>query len=77
MNEVLFGLDQVFVKLDDILISSENEIDHVNHLKCVFQILQLYGLTINVDKCVFGRNEISFLGHLVDCFGIRPLTEKV
>lgn len=77
INEVLFGLDFCFAYLDDVLIASKNEQDHLQHLKLVFERLSKFGLTINVSKCTFGVTEVSFLGHLVDASGCKPLPEKV
>ena len=36
-----------------------------------------YGLSINVDKCEFGKSELTFLGHKISKDGIEPLAEKV
>lgn len=77
MHEVLKGLDFVFTYLDDIFVASINEIQHRQHLRALFQRLQMYGLCINTDKCQFGKTEIKFLGHLVTPDGIKPTPEKV
>lgn len=77
INSVLFGLDFLFCYLDDILIASSNEAEHLQHLRLVFQRLSEHGITINVSKSVFGVSEISFLGHLVNAAGCKPLPEKV
>lgn len=77
MNSILSGLDFCFCYLDDILIASYNENEHINHLHTVFNRLKQFGLTINVSKCLFGKDEISFLGYLVNKEGIKPTTEKV
>ena len=39
--------------------------------------LRRFGLVFNVEKCVFGVEEIDFLGHHVTARGIRPLPSKV
>ena len=36
-----------------------------------------HGILINPAKCVFGAEQLYFLGHHVDSQGIRPLEEKV
>lgn len=77
MNEVLRGLDFVFVYIDDICIASNDETQHMEHLKTVFDRLRKYGLTINVEKCLFVQTQVKFLGHLVDENGVRPLPTKV
>jgi len=63
--------------LDDILIASKDEKEHIAHLRIIFDRLQRAGMTINVSKCLFGQEEISFLEYLVLSKRIRPTTEKV
>lgn len=77
MHEVLTGFDFVFLYLDDILIASEDETQHEQHLRALFQRLRTYGLCVNTEKCQFGKEEIIFLGHTVTAHGIKPTQEKV
>lgn len=77
IDEVLRGLDFIFVYVDDICIASTNVQEHLAHLETVFQRLRKHGLTINMAKCVWGQESIRFLGHVVDKNGIRPTMEKV
>lgn len=50
MNQVLHGLDFVFVFIDDICISSTTEHEHEKHLRLVFGSLKKHGLTIVPEK---------------------------
>lgn len=77
INETFAGLDFVFPYLDDALIASENEKEHLEHLRCVFERLREKGLIINVSKCCFGESKVKFLGHVISSEGISPLPEKV
>ena len=63
MNEVMRGLDFVFVYIDDILIFSQDLAEHMMHLTLVFERLREYGMILNVDKCIFAVPELQFLGH--------------
>lgn len=72
MNNTLRGLNFTFCYLDDILVASSNEQEHLQHLDTLFKKLQDYRLTVNVSKCIFGVEEISFLGYSVSCKGIIP-----
>ncbi|UYV68091.1 hypothetical protein LAZ67_5003026 [Cordylochernes scorpioides] len=77
MDEVTKGLDFVFVYIDDVLIASKNENDHIQHLHIIFKRLSDHGLTINISKSVFGKPSLEFLGHIIDNKGIKPLPEKI
>jgi transposase InsO family protein len=77
MDDVCRGLDFVFVYLDDILLFSKSHEEHKQHLKLLFQRLQEHGLVVSIAKCVFGVNEIDFLGHRVTPGGVAPLPDKV
>ena len=77
MDSVCAGLDFVFVYLDDILIASESEAQHVEHLTLLFDRLEENGLVVKAEKCLFGVPEIDFLGHRVSKDGILPLPSKV
>ena len=77
MDSVCAGLDLVFVYLDDILIASESEKQHLEHLKLLFDQLEVNGLVVKVEKCLLGVPEIDFLGHRVSRDGILPLPSKV
>lgn len=77
IDEVLRGLDFVFPYIDDICIASSSIEQHRRDLTEVFRRLRENNLAINLNKCELGKNEIKFLGHLVDANGIRPLPEKV
>lgn len=77
INEVLTGLDFASAYIDDIIIGSKDENEHLSHLRQVFERLKKYQLTINPEKCVFMKSEVKFLGHQVSCSGIRPIPAKV
>ena len=77
MESVLRGLPFAFVYVDDILMASTNTQMQKDHLRQVFQLLTSNGLVIQKDKCVFGVQEIDFLGHRVTATGILPLPDPV
>ena len=77
MDEVLRGLDFCYDYIDDLLIASTNAEEHLRHLRLVLERLDAHGLLINVPKSVFGAESLDFLGHHIDCEGIRPLPHKV
>ena len=77
MDSVCADLDFVFVYLDDILIASESEAQHLEHLGLLFDRLEENGLVVKAEKCLLGVPEIDFLGHRVSRDGILPLPAKV
>lgn len=77
INEVLHGFDFAFPYIDDIIIASEDIETHRTHVRAIFQRLKQYNLTINLNKCVFAKSEVKFLGHIVNTNGIRPQPQKV
>ena len=76
MDSVCAGLDFVFDYLDDILIASKSKAEDKEHLQLLFDRLAEHGLVVKTEKCVFGVEEIDFLGHCVSSAGIRPLPSK-
>lgn len=77
MDSVFRDLDFVFVYIDDILIMSKNEAEHLQHLEIVFERLKAHSLSINNDKCVFGQTEVNFLGYTINAQGYAPVQERV
>ncbi|GFR28828.1 retrovirus-related Pol polyprotein from transposon opus [Trichonephila clavata] len=75
--QVLRGMDFCVPYFDDVLVASEDEDQHLSHLRQVFQRFEEYGVVINASKCLLGETLVKFLGHLVTAEGISPLPEKV
>ena len=65
MNKVLKGLKFAMTYLDDIIIFSQDESQHLEHLEIVFSHLQEAGLKMKCSKCDFFKSEIHYLGHLI------------
>ena len=77
MDEVLRGLDFCYDYIDDLLIASRSQTEHLTHLRQVFDQFSQYGIVINAQKSILGVGSVKFLGHLVDQNGIQPLPDKV
>ncbi|GFX45026.1 transposon Tf2-6 polyprotein [Trichonephila clavipes] len=75
VDEVLRGLNFVYAFIDDILVASSSEAEHIQHLRLLFQRLDQYGLSINPSKCTFGVPTLNFLGFQVCSSGIKPLEQ--
>lgn len=77
IDEVTRGLKGVYAYVDDILVASVSHSEHLVHLRELFCRLQDYGLIVSKEKCVFGLEELDFLGHKVSKAGIEPLPDRV
>ena len=74
INDVLKGCNFAMGYLDDIIIYSRSEKEHLEHLEEIFTRLKTAGLKL--EKCCFFKKHIQYLGHLILADGIQPLQEK-
>ena len=71
-------LDQfVVVFFDKILIYSQSEEEHQDHLRIVLQALRDHQLYAKFSKCEFWLIEVKFLGHVVSVSGVSVDPENV
>jgi hypothetical protein len=79
MNSVFMDyLDKfVVVSIDDILIYSQSEEEHVDHMKIVLQRLREHQLYAKLSKCDFWIDEVLFLGHIINKDGLAVDSKKV
>ena len=55
----------VQVYVDDMLVKSLRENDHLDDLQEIFDTLRSYNMKLNPSKCVFGVTAGKFLGFMV------------
>jgi hypothetical protein len=79
MNGVFMDYLDKFVVLfiDDILIYSQNEQEHEEHLRKVLQRLRDCQLYAKLSKCEFWISEVLFLGHIINRDGLALDPKKV
>lgn len=77
MDGVLRGLDFCYAYIDDILVASESEEQHLQHLRLLFERLTSFGVLVNSSKCTLGARSVNFLGYCVSGEGTKPLADKV
>ena len=65
------------VYVDDMLVKSKEELDHLDDLRETFTTLKQYQMKLNPSKCVFGVASGKFLGFMVSQRGIEANPEKV
>src|SRR5699024_6790698 len=76
MKKVLGDLPFVVIYLDDVLIYSNNEDEHMDHLRQVLERIRDANLRLNKEKCEFGKDEIQFLGFRIKDGTKTPSDEK-
>ena len=77
MDTVLQGISGVTCYIDDILVSTADEKQHLKMLGKVLQWLEEHGFRLRQDKCAFLIPSVEYLGHLIDKESIHPLPSKV
>lgn len=67
----------LFVYLDDILIFSETEEEHIQHVRLVLRRLLENSLFVKAEKCEFHADTVSFLGFIVRRGQLSPDPAKI
>ncbi|KAL0352540.1 UNVERIFIED_CONTAM: Transposon Tf2-12 polyprotein [Sesamum calycinum] len=65
------------VYVDDMLVKSKKEDDHLAHLKQAFEVMRGYEMKLNPTKCTFGFRSGIFLGYMVSEREIEANPEKI
>ena len=76
-NQVVFGLKNTRVYVDDIIVFSDTWEEHMAALRALFERLAEFGLTVNLVKSEFGKATVQFLGYVVGQGQVLPVTAKV
>ena len=75
---MLWGCSKfAMVYLDDIIIFSRTEEEHLEYLEKIFKKLREYRLKMKREKYNFFKKHLQYLGHLVSEEGFEPLPEKI
>ncbi|GAU51898.1 hypothetical protein TSUD_416830, partial [Trifolium subterraneum] len=68
---------EIEVYVDDMIVKSGTEEEHVEYLSKMFQRLRKYRLRLNPNKCTFGVRSGKLLGFIVSQKGIEVDLDKV
>lgn len=73
MNAIFHDFIENFMQvyIDDIVIKSSSQGDHLDHLRRSLDRMRKYGLKMNPLKCAFGVHARDFLGFVVHKRGIE------
>jgi len=63
--------------LDNILIYSENEEQHIEHVKQIQEALTQAGLQVKPPKCEFHTNNVAYLGFIITTEDLRMDPAKI
>ena len=77
MENLLQGIPHVVVRIDDILVSGKDELNHLANLEKVLSRLSSAGLRLRLDKCLFMQSSITYCGYVITGDGIQPMAAKV
>jgi hypothetical protein len=79
MNKVFMEyLDKfVVVFIDDILVYSKREEEHVEHLRMVLEKLRANQLYAKFSKCEFWLTQVALLGHVISARAVSIDSVKV
>ena len=67
----------VQVYIDDMLVKSRREEDHLKDLEETFGTLRFYNMKLNLSKCAFRVTTGKFLGFMVSQRGIEANPDKI
>ncbi|CAH8647502.1 unnamed protein product, partial [Schistosoma rodhaini] len=77
IDQVIRGLPGVYAYIDDLLVASSTMDEHIQQLRQLFARLRDHGISINIEKCEFGKGSLQFLGHMVTSQGITPISTEI
>ena len=60
------------IYLDDLIVFSQREEEHLHQLHVIFDWLREYNLKLKPSKCSLFKEKINYLAHQVSKQGVRP-----
>ena len=72
MDFILMDTSHCLVYIDDVIVYSTTFAEHLADLEAVFRRLRQAGLKLKTQKCVWAKEEVRFLGHIVSKQGVKP-----
>lgn len=77
MTELLSGVEGVLIYMDDVLVFGDTAESHNKILKRVLDRIEISGLRLNKEKCIFCTDKLEFLGHSISTRGISVCPRRI
>ncbi|KAI1007248.1 hypothetical protein K3495_g973 [Podosphaera aphanis] len=79
INDILYDVLDKYATayLDDVLIFSNSEEEHVEHVREVLKRLRTAGLQIDINNCEFHTKKMKYLGLIITPGGVQMDPDKV
>jgi transposase InsO family protein len=77
MELTIKGLDNVIAYIDDLLVHNSDHASHRKSLQLLFDRLRQANLKLNLQKCFFGSENVTYLGFRLTPKGILPGTDNL
>ena len=77
MELTVKGLHNIIVYIDDLLVHNSDHAEHRHSLQLLFDRLRVANLKLNLPKCNFGSDNVTYLGFRLTPQGILPGTDKL
>ena len=77
MDQTPQSLDMVVCQVDDILVTSKDDQEHLRNLNLVLTRLAEAGLRLKHEKCRFMQASVTYLGYIINVQGVRADLSKV
>ena len=77
MELTVKGLHNIIVYIDDLLVHNSDHAQHRLSLQTLFNRLRAANLKLNIEKCEFGSENVTYLGFRLTPQGILPGTDKL
>ena len=77
MDSIFQGIPNLYIYMDDLLIFTKGQSEHEKIVSEVLKRLHDNGMAISLNKCVWMKEEVNYLGYVVNNEGLKPIPKKV
>ena len=77
MDEVVHNIDNAHCYVDDIIIATNTIEEHYEALHKLFERLDKFGIRLNASKCIWCKESVRYLGHIISQNAVKPGCDKI